>query len=411
MEQRVLGPESSAAHGKTLDQDGFVPGGQILVDMVNPRLSRFSFGVIMAVVIVIIQTVAFAGVALWIRTSSARSQFLLMDTSSVKKAGLDPDVKLCASNSTSDDVYDRLNFVPLPHSGDYFFTITDSSKCNMSSSDSWYSRYSQLRDFAFNHIRGEAREKEIFKNTVEGFIKQEGAFRHPDADLIRKTAYPSMWLPIKAMLPDGHDFKEAAPVDWCGTQQFWNSYLETFGNLSRYANQVGWGSGNLSMSYLPLRHLGKVRSSHKKDPIALSEPVYRVEWSKVSRNDWQWLLTMADKIASPDREWPCRVPSHSCKEYACFAQAAPKCAEEIVCSRATLNVQMVSRPSITDAMISSGGLLGYYEMLATGLVVMIYMTYSRGMGWCFDKSEVSSFTRIVTEAEARQNVQLLREDM
>ena len=100
----------------------------------------------------------------------------------------------------------------------------------------------------------------------------------------------------------------------------------------------------------------------------------------------------------PGRQWPCLVPERSCKDYTCFGLEAPTCSEAVMCDENTLSVTKVTRKGWADCLLEASALLGYFELLATAIILAVYLTCTKGPTWFCNADTRKQYVATATEA-------------
>jgi len=121
-----------------------------------------------------------------------------------------------------------------------------------------------------------------------------------------------------------------------------------------------------------------------------------------------FLQALRTRAREPGRTWPCLMPGLSCKDYVCFGIEAPACSDQVICDSDTVSVTKVRRKDLKDCLIEACSLLGYYEILATAVILATYMTFTKGPTWLCNADARKQYMATTTEASTQEELKQLR---
>jgi len=131
--------------------------------------------------------------------------------------------------------------------------------------------------------------------------------------------------------------------------------------------------------------------------------IVSVEWTE---QDEQILAKFKDRF--PGRTSPRLVERRICTHYDCFGTGKPDCKPERLCLKPTVNVKLVTRLSWFSAFLAAASQTAYYEILATAILVGVYLIYLR---CCVSKEPAvtcGAYAHVVLESDSATELKHLR---
>lgn len=76
---------------------------------------------------------------------------------------------------------------------------------------------------------------------------------------------------------------------------------------------------------------------------------------------------------APGMTTACVLTGFTCDDYSCFGQEEVHCSDHTTCLTDTVNLNKATRPSWKECVVQAGSYLGYYEIVATFVILLGYL--------------------------------------
>jgi len=107
----------------------------------------------------------------------------------------------------------------------------------------------------------------------------------------------------------------------------------------------------------------------RQNNVGVMSDIETVHWAQVA------LKHLRRKVLEPGRTRPCVVKGWSCKAYTCFGASEKGCDDQLNCTGETLNMKVVTRPTLLTAFLQAGALQSYFEIGATMVILACFFSY------------------------------------
>uniref|UniRef100_A0A7S0FLN1 Uncharacterized protein n=1 Tax=Pyrodinium bahamense TaxID=73915 RepID=A0A7S0FLN1_9DINO len=130
-------------------------------------------------------------------------------------------------------------------------------------------------------------------------------------------------------------------------------------------------------------------------------------WSLDFHDDaLQWLAKLQSRTQELGRTWPCELSGRQCGSYECFAVAQIGCIPKHECADSVVSVHKALRRSWTSCLLDSAQLVSNYELIATGVIMLFYMCFTRGLAWC-NAGDMKDLVKIASEGSTRTELEAM----
>lgn len=148
---------------------------------------------------------------------------------------------------------------------------------------------------------------------------------------------------------------------------------------------------------------GSMDFSVLTDACHLSNQVWSLDFCS---DALQWLEQLRNRTQKFGRTWPCQFRSRQCGSYQCFGVTEIGCVPRHHCSDSVVSVHKAIRTSWVLCFLNSAQLISNYELIATGIIMVFYMFFTKGLSWC-NSADLKGVVKIASEGSTQAEVEAM----